>query len=184
MSMVWNKLSGDNFAKWSREIQLILVMMMDKDHSMRDKAHVASVAQGTDDTTLAERTAAYEKEKERWERSDRVAHMVMDLTISPTIRGALEKEPKNAKAFMKEIEEYFKGSTTANTSTLLSQLVSSKYKGQGSVREHIMGIVNIRDKLIELDCPHNDATLLHHIMISLLPVFEPFKVSYNAGDQK
>ena len=47
-----------------------------------------------------------------------------------------------------------------------------------------MGIVNIRDKLIELDCPHNDATLLHHIMISLLPVFEPFKVSYNAGDQK
>ena len=93
------KLSGDNFAKWSSEIELILVMM-DKDHSMRDKAPVAPVAQGTDDTTLAERTAAYEKENERWERSDRVALMVMGLTISPTIKGALEKEPKSAKRFM------------------------------------------------------------------------------------
>ena len=77
------KLSGDNFARWSREIHLILVMM-DKDHSMRDPAPVVLVAQGTDDTSLAESTATYEKEKERWERSDRVALMVMDLTISPT----------------------------------------------------------------------------------------------------
>ena len=174
MSMVWNKLSGDNFAKWSREIQLILVMMMDKDHSMRDDAPVALVAQRTDDTSLAKRTAAYEKEKYHWEHSNRVALIsIMDLTISPTIRGALEKEPKNAKAFMKEIEEYFKGSTTAITSTLLSQLVSSKYKGQGSVREHIMGMVNIRVKHKDLDCPLNDATQLHHVMISLPPFLSP-----------
>jgi len=78
------KLTGDNFAKWSRDIQLILVMM-DKYHSMRDRALVAPVAQGTDDTTLAERTATYEKEKECWERSDRIALMVMDFTISLTI---------------------------------------------------------------------------------------------------
>ena len=93
--------------KWSREIQLILDKM-DKDHSMRDRAPVAPVAQGTDDTSLAERTPAYKKEKERWERSDRVALMVMDLTISPTIRGALEKEPKNAKNFLTNIETYLR----------------------------------------------------------------------------
>lgn len=76
-------------------------------------------------TSLAERTTAYEKEKEHRERSDRVAKMVIDMTISPTIRGALEKEPKNAKSFMKHIEEYFKGFAKANSSTLLSQLVSA-----------------------------------------------------------
>ena len=151
---------------------------------MRDKAPVEPVAQGDDDTTLAERTAAYEKEKERWERSDRVALMVMDLTISPTIRGALEKEPKSAKSFMTSIEEYFKGSTKSNASTLLSQLMSAKYNGQGNVREHIMGMVDIRDKLKDMDCPLNDATLLHHVMISLPPVFEPFKVNYNGSDKQ
>ena len=38
------QLAGDNFTKWSREINLIL-LMMDKDHSMRDNAPVALVAQ-------------------------------------------------------------------------------------------------------------------------------------------
>ena len=165
------KLSSDNFARWSREIHLIQVM--DKDHSMRDPAPVAPVAQGDDDTTLAERTAAYEKEKECWERSDRVALMVLGLTISPTIKGALEKEPKSAKSFMTSIEEYFKGSTKSNASTLLSQLMSAKYNGQGNVREHIMGMVDIRDKLKDMDCPLNDATLLHHVMISLPPFLSP-----------
>ena len=177
------KLSGDNFARCSLEIHLILVMM-DKDHSMRDTALIAPVAQGTDDTTLAERTAAYEKEKECWECSNRVTLMVMDLIISPTIRGALEKEPKSAKSFMTSIEEYFKGSTKSNASTLLSQLMSAKYNGQGNVREHIMGMVDIRDKLKDMDCPLNDATLLHHVMISLPPVFDPFKVNYNGSDKQ
>ena len=72
---------------------------------------------------------------------------------------------------MTSIEEYFKGSTKSNASTLLSQLMSAKYNGQGNVREHIMGMVDIRDKLKDLDCPLNDATLLHHVMISLPPVF-------------
>ena len=92
---------------------------------MRDRTPVAPIAQGTDDTPLTERTAAYEEEKERWERSDRVALMIMDMTISPTIGGALEKEPKSAKNFMQSIEEYFKGFAKANTSTLLSQLVTA-----------------------------------------------------------
>ena len=47
-----------------------------------------------------------------------------------------------------------------------------------------MGMVDIRDKLKDLDCPLNDATLLHHVMISLLPVFQPFKVNYNGTDKQ
>ena len=62
--------------------------------------------------------------------------------------------------------------------------MNSKYYGQGNVREHIMGMVNMRDKLQDLDCPLNDATLLHHVMISLPLAFETFKVNYNGNDQK
>jgi len=58
---------------------------------------------------------------ERWERSDRVALMIINMTINPVIRGALTKNPKNnAKDFMVKVEEYFKGSTKANASTLRS----------------------------------------------------------------
>jgi hypothetical protein len=84
---------------------------------------------------------------------------------------------------MTSIEQYFKGSAKAASSTLLSQLMNTKYNGQGNVREHIMGMVNMRDKLQDLDCPLNDATLLRHVMISLPPAFETFKVNYNGSDR-
>jgi hypothetical protein len=107
----------------------------------------------------------------------------MDIAISPTIRGSLEK-PKNAKDFMEKIEEYFKGSAKANAMILMSKLMSMKYNGHGSVREHILGMIDLQDKLKDLDCPLNDVTLLHHVMLSLASVFEPFKISYNTSDQK
>jgi hypothetical protein len=59
-----------------------------------------------------------------------VALTIMDMTISPSIRGALEKKSKNAKDFMEKIEEYFKGSPKVNAMTLMSKLVSMKYDGQ------------------------------------------------------
>jgi hypothetical protein len=78
----------------------------------------------------------------RWERSDRVAFMIMDMTIYPAIRGALTKNPKNANKF--------------NANTLLSKLMNTKYDGQGSVRERIVRLVDLRDKLKDLKCPRND----------------------------
>jgi hypothetical protein len=53
----------------------------------------------------------------------------MDMTISLSIRGALENKPKNAKDFMENIEAYFKESPKANAMTVMSKLVSMKYNG-------------------------------------------------------
>lgn len=78
----------------------LILVTMDKDHSIREPAPVAPVAapvaEGEEDSTLAKRTVTYLWEKERWEHSDRVALTIMDMTISPSIRGALEKKPLNA----------------------------------------------------------------------------------------
>ena len=70
---------------------------------------------------------------------------------------------------MAKVEEYFKGSAKVNARTLLSKLMNTKYDGQGSVREHIMGLVDLRDKLKDLKFPHNDEILLDHVML-LFPV--------------
>jgi hypothetical protein len=59
-----------------------------------------------------------------------------------------------------------------------------KYNGQGSVREHILGMIDLQDKLKDLDCPLIDATLLNHVMLSLPSVFEPFKINYNGSGNK
>jgi hypothetical protein len=54
--------------------------------------------------------------------------------------------------------------------------------GQGNVREHILGLVDLRDKFTVLKCPLNDEILLHHVTLSLPSVFDPFKINYNGSD--
>jgi hypothetical protein len=138
---------------------------MDNDNSMNEDATVAPIPTGDNDTTLFERTGACDKEMERCEHSGRVALVIMDMTINPAIRGALTKNPKNAKDFMANVDEYFKGSTKVNAITLLSKLINTKYDGQGSVREHIMSLVDLRDKLKDLKCPLNDEILLQKLLL-------------------
>jgi hypothetical protein len=50
-------------------------------------------------STLVLRKAKYEKAKAQWEKSNRVALMIMNNTTNPAIKGALSKNPENAKDF-------------------------------------------------------------------------------------
>jgi hypothetical protein len=45
-------------------------------------------------------------------------------------------------------------------------------------------MIDLRNNLKDLDYPLNDATLLHPVMLSLPPIFEPFKIKYNGSDNK
>jgi hypothetical protein len=102
------KLVGTNFAKWKSDLMLVLAIM-NRDHSFREDKPEEPVAQGDNDSTLAQRKTEYEKVKAQWERSDRVALMIMDHSIDTAIRGALPKSPKSAKDFMAKIEDISKG---------------------------------------------------------------------------
>jgi hypothetical protein len=124
---------------------------MDRNHSFQEERSIEPVAEGDNDTTLATRKAEYEKDKAQWERSDMVTLMIMDLTIDPAIRGALPKTSSSAKEFMTKIEEHFQGSSKANTSMLMTKMMNAKYTGQESVREYIMKLIDMSNKLKDLD---------------------------------
>jgi hypothetical protein len=51
-----------NFAKWKGEIMMILTIM-DREHSFRENKHVELIAEGGNDNTLALWKAEYEKDK-------------------------------------------------------------------------------------------------------------------------
>jgi hypothetical protein len=51
-----------NFAKWNGDIMMILAIM-DWDHSFCENKHIEPIAEGDNDTTLALRKADYEKAK-------------------------------------------------------------------------------------------------------------------------
>jgi hypothetical protein len=110
--------------------------------------------------------------------------MIMDNAIDPAIRGALPKTAKNAKTFMAKIEEHFKGSSKANVSILMSKLMHAKYDGRGNVCEHILKMIDMSNKLKDLECPFLESYVIHYIMMSLPSCFGNFKINYNSSDKK
>jgi hypothetical protein len=177
------KLRGMDFAKWKADIQMILAIM-DRGHSFREDKPIEPVAEGANDTTLALQKVEYEKAKAQWERSDRVAFMIMDNAIDPAIRRVLPKTADNAKTFMAKMEEYFKGSSKANASILMSKLMQAKYDRRGNVREHVLQMIDMSNKLKDLECPLSELYVVHYIMMSLPSCFGNFKINYNSSDKK
>jgi hypothetical protein len=110
--------------------------------------------------------------------------MIMDHTIDPAIRGSLPKTPSSAKEFMIKIEEHFQGSSKANASMLMTKMMNAKYMGQGSVGEHIMKLIDMSNKLKDLEMPLPEPYLVHYIMLSLPTIFDNFKINYNGSDKK
>jgi hypothetical protein len=100
--------------------------------------------------------------------------MIVDNAIDPTIRGALPKTAENTNTFMAKIEEYFKGSSKANASILMSKLMPAMYDGCGNVREHVLKMIDMSNKLKNLEYPLSEPYVVHYIMMSLPSCFRNF----------
>ena len=122
----------------------------------------------------------------KWERSNRMAIMVMTQTISAGIRGAIplkdsEGRELSAKAFLASIEENFKSSSKTFASTLIMKMVTSQYNGKTGIREHILSMCDMTNKLKDMDMSISDGFLVHFIMTSLPSQYSPFKINYNTN---
>jgi hypothetical protein len=110
--------------------------------------------------------------------------MIMDNAINLAIRRVLPKTAENVKTFMAKIEEHFKGSSKANASILMSKLMQAKYDGHENVREHVLKMIDMSNKLKDLECPLPKSYVVHYIMMSLLSYFGNLKINYNSSDKK
>ncbi|CAN6721625.1 unnamed protein product [Malus baccata var. baccata] len=85
----------------------------------------------------------------------------------------------NAKEFFDAIGNKFKESEKAETGNFLTKLTSMKFDGVGSVREHILKMSDIAQKLKNLKHPLTDQFLVHMALNSLPAQYGQLKVSYN-----
>ncbi|KAL1300187.1 hypothetical protein AAHE18_18G160000 [Arachis hypogaea] len=104
--------------------------------------------------------------------------MIMKCSIPEAFRDLIT-ENKDAKKFLKDNEKFFTKNEKAEASSLLSKLVSMRYKGKGNIREYIMKMSHLSSKLKVLKLELSEDLLVHFILISLAAHFGQFKVSYN-----
>ncbi|XP_066396273.1 uncharacterized protein [Miscanthus floridulus] len=165
-------LNGTNFKSWKEELEVWLGVN-ELDLALCEDEPVAPTAEGDNDATRAVRTAKYEEKLGKWERSNMLAVKVNNITLAS--RRAIPTSD-NAKKYLANIEEQFKSSSKAEASTLIMKMVSTKYSGSTGIREHIMMMVDMAEKLKTMDMTISDNFLVHFIMTSLpSPKFEEKK---------
>ncbi|KAL4317848.1 hypothetical protein GQ457_18G010990 [Hibiscus cannabinus] len=121
-------LNGTNFKDSKRSLEIVLGCM-DIDLAIREE----QPAPFTEESTPGDK-----KDFERWDHSNRMSLMIMKHNILETFRGKESEKITHAKEFLNNIEQRFAKDDKVEMTSLLTSLMSMKYKGQENIREYIM----------------------------------------------
>ncbi|XP_024020402.1 uncharacterized protein LOC112091318 [Morus notabilis] len=103
----------------------------------------------------------------------------MKNAILEAFRGTMSNKITTAKEFLADIEKGFIKNEKAEIGTLLTSLISMRYRGKGNIREYILEMSHLASKLKALKLELSEDLLVHLVLISLPAQFNQFKVSYN-----
>ncbi|KAJ9553455.1 hypothetical protein OSB04_017500 [Centaurea solstitialis] len=166
-------LNGMNYSSWIEQIKIALGVM-ELDFALR----VDRPLPLTNESTVEDKRVI-----DQWERSNRMSLMIIKNSISLAIRGAIP-DSETAKGYLNSVEEQFKGTSKAHASTLILKMLTTKYDGVSGVREHILIMNDMANKLKSMDMEISEGFLVHFIMTSLPTQFGPFKINYNTQKEK
>ncbi|XP_022041895.1 uncharacterized protein LOC110944542 [Helianthus annuus] len=166
--MAIDTLTSANYASWKDSLNLTLALM-EFNCALTENAPPAL----TDKSTEAEKLL-----HQKWERANRLSLIFMKNSISPAIRGAIP-DATTTKEYLTNVETQFQGTSKTQASTLILKLVTTKYDGVSGIREHILKMNDMAQKLKGLSKEISDGFLVHFIMTSLPASYEAFKVNYN-----
>ncbi|XP_020191674.1 uncharacterized protein [Aegilops tauschii subsp. strangulata] len=171
-------LTGSNFQTWKDSLLLHLAWH-EVDLALRESKQVESEKGATG---YAELKKAYNAKVEKWERSNKMALLIMNFSTPSEIKGAIPAK-ENATEYLKSVEAQLKGSEKVYADELLRKMFA-KYDGNGSVREHILSTSNAATKLKTMKCDLNEELLVLLVFRSLPSQFNPFKISYSSLEIK
>ncbi|XP_010278493.1 PREDICTED: uncharacterized protein LOC104612670 [Nelumbo nucifera] len=166
-------LNGSNFYDWKEQIEIVMAIFMIDFVLLEDEP-----PKPTDQSTKEEK----DKHEDRV-RANRICLMVKKWTISKNIRSGIPDETV-AKKYMTRVQEQFVGSSKAIGSSLMTQLVNSKYEGAGSVREHILHMADLATQMKSIEMNVDDGFLIQFILNSLPYQLDQPNITYNAQKDK
>ena len=124
----------------------------------------------------------YDIDKTRWNTSNRKCLMIIKGSISDNIKEAIP-ECTTAAEYLQRVKSQFTGSSKAYAATLTEQLVTKRYTG-GGVREHILEMSHMVNRLKTMNMPLPEAFVVQLVFKSLPKDFETFNVNYNAQTEE
>ncbi|XP_021675589.2 uncharacterized protein LOC110661305 [Hevea brasiliensis] len=148
-------LTGSNFKTWKRDVKLAMELV---------NVNLAMVTPKSTDLT----DASSDTEKQV---------SILEHLLSGLLETTIAKE------FLTIVSQRYKVSINAEIGTLLKQLYSMKYNDVGGVREYILIMVHIENKLKNLDVILLDACIVHQALNTLPLEFGTNITTYNSKEE-
>ncbi|XP_070669136.1 uncharacterized protein [Malus domestica] len=155
---------GSNYKKWRREIGLLLTLN-EFDIAIDNPKPVI-----TDQSTRVEKA-----DHERWSRANKVAVSILESGTTDTIRGGIKKH-ELAVDYLKAIEKKFKESQKAEISQYMALLTTYKIDSTGSIRDHVLKMTDVVEKLNSMDVNIGEKQLVFMILQALPIKYSQLKV--------
>ncbi|XP_061993723.1 receptor kinase-like protein Xa21 [Rosa rugosa] len=140
-------LNGWNYKKWRNQVEFYLSMHQNMDLCLIEEQPLEL------DTESTEEDRKYYKE---WYSSNRKAKNVIRTSMSDTVRGSII-EPELAMDFLEAIGDKYQESDKAEAARLSKRFNELEFSGKGSVREHIMELIDLNSRLRDLDMGVKDS---------------------------
>ena len=125
----------------------------------------------------------FDIERAQWRASNRKCLMIIKGSISDAIRMLITYCPM-ASEYLAKVKSQFTGSSKASAATLAKQLMTKKYTdGPGGIRDHILQMSHMANKLKTMDMPLPESFLVQLIFKSLPKEFATFHVNFTTSTQ-
>ena len=97
--------------------------------------------------------------------------IIIKIVIPKAFKDTISDQITTAKEFFANIEKRFINNEKTEINTLLTSLISMKYKGKDDVREYILEMSHLASKLKAFQLKLSEDMLVHLVLLSLLAQF-------------
>ncbi|XP_050387362.1 uncharacterized protein LOC126803627 [Argentina anserina] len=125
--------------------------------------------------------AETKKAYKEWHTSNRKPKSFIRTTMIDSVRGSI-KELETAWDHLEPISQYYMENDQAEISRLSRQFYDMTFSGVDSVREHIIGMMDINARLRDLNMRVKDHQVVAQMLDSLPATFSNLKTFYNASE--
>jgi hypothetical protein len=128
----------------------------------------------------------YDLQKQKWVNTNKKCVVVIKNTIESTIISSIQ-ECDTIIEYLERIKNQFYSSSKTYATQLIKQLITERYSRGGSdtgMREHILKMNHLNNKLKPMDLTLKEEFLVHVIFVSLPKEFNTFVVIYNIQPEK
>ncbi|XP_059302018.1 uncharacterized protein LOC132053945 [Lycium ferocissimum] len=149
-------LTGSNYKKWKRDVDFAFELVEIDMVIVKD-----APTEPTEESNDEEKN-----EYAKWERLNRLCLKALKRSIAEHLLGSL-LETNSSKEFFEAVGERFQVSDNAEASRLMGELRNLKYDETVGVRQFILRMVFMQNKLKNLDVTLPDSFIVHEALLQL-----------------